>query len=196
MFARIPSHKQLAELAALLYLSEYTHARHLWRRHETAAASASTSDNPELHQFQLLWSAAQPMSTHDHVAAFTALDSCIASAMQPLATYAGEVRGKYHSNVLAKTIEDGYASISKDACRIMLGHTTEQEGDMVTMLVEERGWMDKGEYLIPYRDEEKEDEVGDENNGSDAATAIGAHGDHIRELANMVAFMEKNNLNL
>ena len=180
-------------MAALLYLSEYTHARHLWRRHETAATSATATDNPELHQFQLLWAAAQPMSTHDHAAAYAALDSCIASTMQPLATYAGEIRAKYRSNILTKTIEGGYAKISKEACRTMLGYTAEQEGEMMTTLVQGRGWTKSGDFLVPCRDdEEMEDEVGDAN----VDAAIGTHGDRIKELANMVGFMEKNKLNL
>ena len=180
-------------MAALLYLSEYTHARHLWRRHETAATSATASDNPELRQLQLLWTAAQPMSTHDHAAAYAALDSCIASTMQPLATYAGEIRTKYRSSVLTKTMEGGYAKISKEACRTMLGYTADQEGEMMSALVQGRGWMESGEYLIPCQDgEEKEgDEVADVDNA-----AVGAHGDRIKELADMVGFMEKSKLNL
>lgn len=179
---------QLAELAALLFLSEYTHARHLWRRHETAATSPSASSNPELHQFQLLWTAAQPMATHNHVGAYAALDSCIASAAQPLAAYAGEIRKRFQCNVLAKTLEGGYSKISKEICRTMLGYTIQQEGEMTNMLVRGRGWLEKGEYLIPCEDEEKE-EVGD-------GDAVGAHGDRIRELSDMVGFMERSKLNL
>lgn len=189
IFISVPT--QLAEMAALLYLSEYTHARHCWRRHETAATSATASDNnPELHQFQLLWTAAQPMSTHDHAAAYAALDSCIASTMQPLATYAEEIRIKYRNSVLTKTIEGGYVKISKEACRAMLGYTTEQEGEMMSALVQGRCWTESGEYLIPCQDEEEEDdEVGDDS-------AVGAHSDRIKELAAMVGFMEKSKLNL
>jgi hypothetical protein len=189
---------QLAELAALLFLSEYTHARHLWRRHETAATSPSASSNPELHQFQLLWTAAQPMATHDHAGAYAALDSCIASAEQPLAAYAGEIRKQFQDNVLAKTIEGGYSKISKEICRTMLGYTIQQEGEMTNMLVRGRGWLEKGEYLIPCEDEEKEEEeeVGDGDDCDNAATAVGAHGDRIRELADMVEFMERSKLNL
>ena len=178
-------------MAALLYLSEYTHARHCWRRHETAATSATASDNPELHQFQLLWTAAQPMSTHDHAAAYAVLDSCIVSTMQPLATYAGEIRTKYRSSVLTKTIEGGYAKISKEACRTMLGYTAEQEGEMVPALLQSRGWTETGEYLIPCQDgEEKEDDEGEDD------AANGAHSNRIKELADMVGFMEKSKLNL
>ena len=183
-------------MAALLYLSEYTHARHLWRRHETAATSASASSNPELHQFQLLWTAAQPMATHDHAAAYVALDTCIASAAQPVTTYASEIRKKFQDNVLTKTIEGGYAKISKEACRTMLGYTADQEGEMTTMLIQDRGWTEKGEYPITSEEEEKEEEVGEDADETVAATAIGAHGDRIRKLADMVGFMERSKLNL
>ena len=175
-------------MAALLYLSEFTHARHLWRRHDTAATSATASDNPELRQLQLLWTAAQPMSTHDHAAAYAALDSCIASTMQPLATYAGEIRTKYRSSVLTKTMEGGYAKISKEACRTMLGYAAEQEGEMMSALIQGRGWTESGGYLIPCQDaeEREDDEVGDNAMSTD----------RIKELADMVGFMEKSKLNL
>ena len=193
--ANSTSFMQLAELAALLFLSEYTHARHLWRRHETAATSSSASSNPELHQFQLLWTAAQPMATHDHAGAYAALDSCIASAEQPLAAYAGEIRKQFQDNVLAKTIEGGYSKISKEICRTMLGYTIQQEGEMTNMLVRGRGWLEKGDFLIPCEDEEKEEEEEEEVEDGDN-TAVGAHGDRIRELADMVGFMERSKLNL
>lgn len=192
IFVSVPT--QLAEMAALLYLSEYTHARHLWRRYETAATSATASDNPELRQLQLLWTAARPMSTHDHAASYAALDSCIASAMQPLATYAGEIRTKYRSIVLTKTIEGGYVKISKEACKTMLGYTAEQEGEMMSALIQGRGWTESGEYLIPCQDEEEKD--GDEVGDVEDDAAIGAHSDRIKELADMVGFMEKSKLNL
>ena len=75
----------------------------------------------------------------------------------------------------------------------MLGYTAEQEGEMMTALVQGRGWTKSGDFLVPCRDdEEMEDEVGDAN----VDAAIGTHGDRIKELANMVGFMEKNKLNL
>ena len=73
----------------------------------------------------------------------------------------------------------------------MLGYTIQQEGEMTNMLVRGRGWLEKGDFLIPCEDEEKEEEVEDGDN-----TAVGAHGDRIRELADMVGFMERSKLNL
>ena len=127
---------QLAELAALLFLSEYTHARHLWRRHETAATSPSASRNPELHQFQLLWTAAQPMATHDHAGAYAALDSCIASAAQPLAAYAGEIR-KHNASLPIRLVEEALSNMTD---RVMLAHehgAELAEDDLCTLKIED-----------------------------------------------------------
>ena len=75
----------------------------------------------------------------------------------------------------------------------MLGYTIQQEGEMTNMLVRGRGWLEKGDFLIPCEDEEKE-EAGDGDDYDN--TAGGAHGDRIRELADMVGFMERSKLNL
>jgi len=57
----------VTELAALLHLGSYTHARHLWHRHRqnvnlnTNANVARGAVDPEMDQFQRLWKAAQPL---------------------------------------------------------------------------------------------------------------------------------------
>ena len=85
-------------------------------------------------------------------------------------------------------MEGGYAKISKEACRTMLGYAADQEGEMLSALVQGRGWTESGDYLIRCQDgEEKEDgEVGD----------IAMSTDRIKELADMVGFMEKSKMNL
>lgn len=60
-------HILVTQMALLLYLGEYAHARHLWRRHRGgAAAAAATSENgasvsnaDDSAQLELLWSAAR-----------------------------------------------------------------------------------------------------------------------------------------
>jgi len=54
----------VTELAALLHLENYTHARNLWHRHrQTVNSITNTKDviDPEMDQFQRLWNAAQPL---------------------------------------------------------------------------------------------------------------------------------------
>lgn len=50
----------LTQLAALVHLQEYTHARHLWRRY-SSLSSAGNQNNPTLPQFTRLWRALEPL---------------------------------------------------------------------------------------------------------------------------------------
>jgi hypothetical protein len=50
----------LTQLAALVHLQEYTHARHLWRRY-SSLSSTRTQSNPTLPQFTRLWRALEPL---------------------------------------------------------------------------------------------------------------------------------------
>lgn len=54
----------VTELAALLHLESYTHARNLWHRHRQNVNSITNTNDvvdPEMDQFQRLWNAAQPL---------------------------------------------------------------------------------------------------------------------------------------
>jgi len=61
----------VTQLASLIFLKQYNHARHLWRRYKMeceGTANSDTEDNTnktmremDLYQFQLLWNAVQPL---------------------------------------------------------------------------------------------------------------------------------------
>lgn len=131
------------------------------------------------------------MIDSNYAGAFEKLDACVNSGMQPLATYSDEVRTSYRESIIAKVLVGGYVKISIDACRTMLGYPEGQVDEMVTML-KGRGWSVSGStYLIPCKEEGNAEDEGEETEAE-----APDHGDRIRELADIVGFMERSNLNL
>ena len=132
------------------------------------------------------------MIERKYAEAFIKLDGCVNSGMQPLARYSDEVRTAYRECVIAKVLVGGYVKISVDDCRIMLGYGEGQRDEMVSML-KGRGWSLSGStYLVPCKEVQKDEDV-EEGEGEGEAPD---HGDRIRELADIVGFMERSKLNL
>ena len=57
--ARKNPHVLVTQMALLLYLGEYIHARHLWRRHRRDPSLPENGDNSDYAQLRLLWNAAK-----------------------------------------------------------------------------------------------------------------------------------------
>eukprot|EP00957_Ditylum_brightwellii_P202273 15329406-Ditylum_brightwellii.AAC.1 len=136
-------------MAGLLYLHEYQHARHLWRRSSTsttAAPATTVAEDPEYYQLKLLWSAAKHMIT---------------------------VKEKYRTEMM-ELMEQSYIKISWTDCCDKLGvvHKNDKEVQELVVCLEKRGWdvsgvsvVGKSEcYVSPPKggyvvDEDSEDEM-------------------------------------
>ena len=198
---------QLAELAALLYLSSYTHARQLWKRRQpSSSADPGSSANPELQQFTLLWEAVESLvapaaETSENVSnengeatAMAQLGACVASGQQPLATYADEVLKKWRSEKMIM-MEECYDTIKMQDCAALLGYTDDAGREEMANTLRGRGWTVAGECWIPGDADEDEDEEEEKKEEEEDAGGMGA-ADRIKELADIVGFMEMSKLNL
>jgi len=136
------------QLASLVVLRQYNHARHLWRRYsEDAVASAATgSEQQDLYQFHLLWKAIQPLlkltfgnndSINDSIRkkddefvqlqqlqllkkVYTNLKSCMDTNQYPLSNYASELKNCIRDQI-ASLMEMMYDTVSIVKCELFLG---------------------------------------------------------------------------
>lgn len=156
----------VTQLASLLYLRQYNHARHLWRRYRTQITSSdtemqdsnaatataatpptasSTTNGGDMYQLQLLWNAAQPLlqSYYGHVSllesgsnVFASLQSCVDANLHPLSLFALELKGAIRDQ-MAQLMETVYDTIPVTKCNALLGKS--EDGDIDSYLVQ-RGW--------------------------------------------------------
>jgi hypothetical protein len=203
----------VTQLASLLVLGRYNHARHLWRRYnsevvtdtemeDSTSASTSTATTTktggdlDMHQFQLLWNAAQPLlkSFYGHVSLlesgsdiFTSLQSCVDANLHPLSMYALELKGVIRDQ-MAALIETVYDSIQVQKCQALLGKSSEGGEDFDQYLVQ-RGWgksSDTVDIWIPASPL-----VADYSTGKDQISKNSGQKSKIEFLSNVVGFMEK-----
>ncbi|KAL7531303.1 hypothetical protein ACHAWF_003713, partial [Thalassiosira exigua] len=122
-------HALVTQMALLLYLGEYVHARHLWRRHRGAprGGSARNDASSDYAQLEQLWNAArycylwktggihnltssavrvsgESMQVENEnlpysTLALRSLQACHDTQMEPLATYSAELLGVFRSRV-------------------------------------------------------------------------------------------------
>lgn len=209
---------EVAELAALLHLGDYVHARHLWRRHRPAPGGSDPADkttgggsgateessDPELRQLARLWAAAKSMIGDEPAAAYAALDGCTSSGLEPLATYAGEVRGSYRVRCVRR-MGKAYDRMKTESCRAWFGYGDGEDGTMIEEL-KRRGWSveetagegggDAKLLVTPPLDWEPEEVEEDEMDAKeDAEAGRGDYGERIKSLTEIVSFMERKRLN-
>mmetsp|Transcript_25314 Transcript_25314/g.33695 ORF Transcript_25314/g.33695 Transcript_25314/m.33695 type:complete len:196 (+) Transcript_25314:497-1084(+) len=189
-------------MAGLLYLHEYQHARHLWRRSSTsttAAPATTVAEDPEYYQLKLLWSAAKHMITGNSKSAFVGLNMCISSNLQPLSSHALEVKEKYRTEMM-ELMEQSYIKISWTDCCDKLGvvHKNDKEVQELVVCLEKRGWDVSGVSVVGksecYVSPPKGGYVVDEDSEDEMEVAEDIHkqkrDDKIQSLTEIVAFME------
>ena len=139
------------------------------------------------------------MSARSYAAACAALDRCSRSGLEPLATFAAEVRLSYRERCIWE-MEGSYDAVGIVNCSERLGYSAGEIERMAEALTE-RGWTERvgtagDRYLLPprfvYTDEEEDykeedEEIVDTSGGFDA---------DIRALADVVGFMERGRLNV
>lgn len=192
----------VTQLASLLVLGQYNHARHLWRRYRTEAFSeeelndsaikSKSGSERDMYQFQLLWNAAQPLlqSYFGHVSilesgsnVFTSLQLCVDANLHPLSMFALEIKSSIRDQI-ANLIETVYDSIQVQKCQALLG---KYDGENVDQYLVNRGWgrsNDSTDIWIPAAPSLNA-------KGSDQTSKSGNEKSKIEFLSNIVGFMEK-----
>lgn len=186
----------VTQLASLLLLGQYNHARHLWRRYRSEMISdkemqeATNHNNMEMVQFQMLWNAAQPLlrSFYGHQSlldcgtnVFASLQSCVNANLHPVSLYSNELIGAIR-NQMAELVETVYDSIQVQKCNMLLGKSNGEDIDQYLL---QRGWEKNAELWIPANtpDLGKKDFDKSCSKGSDEKSKIDF-------LSNVVGFME------
>lgn len=195
----------VTQLASLLFLRQYNHARHLWRRYSTQFPSSSDTEmqdststsigdggGGDMHQFQLLWNAAQPLlkSYYGNVSllksstsVFASLQSCVDANLHPLSLFALELKGAIRDQ-MADLMETVYDTIPDTKCYTLLGKLDGGDDDVESYLLQRR-WVkdDTTKLWIPAV------------SGSNATSPGGGDDDDEKNkidfLSNVVGFMEK-----
>lgn len=183
----------VTELAALIHLQQYDHARHLWRRY------SSEQNNENLLQFSSLWKAVAPLlraRSQDFTASsktvsnnkfgniaevYGSLQDCIEMkpVLEPLASYAKQLQMSIRE-LFCRGIERIHESIDGEKCRVLLGLKNTRE---LEAFVTKRNWTKESETAlwIPYYK---------------TMTDVGKNGsDRIDYLTNVVGFMETQRFN-
>ena len=201
----------VTQLASLLFLRQYNHARHLWRRYsppsppsssDTEMQDSTTSTSmvadgtggDDLHQFQLLWNAAQPLlkSYYGNVSllesstsVYTSLQSCVEANLHPLSVFALELKGQIR-NQMVDLIETVYDSIPDSKCYTLLGKLEggESEDDVESYLLTQRKWMRDETTKLWIPATAGSHSTSSDNGGKEEKNRIDF-------LSNVVGFMEK-----
>mmetsp|Transcript_17072 Transcript_17072/g.30882 ORF Transcript_17072/g.30882 Transcript_17072/m.30882 type:complete len:203 (-) Transcript_17072:97-705(-) len=163
----------LTQMACLLYLGEVGHARHLWRRTQN---SPSAVNEDEGRQLALLWEAGRHMASGGDKC-FGKFQECIDSSLQPLTTFASEIREEHRRRILglwASAYKNINSATMSDLCdgEYLLSH----------------GWTHQGELSVPP----KTSHPPDDDFNMDGSSAIDPR---IGELADIVGFMERTRMN-
>lgn len=197
-----PSFHLVTQLACLLLLGKYNHARHLWRRYNAETLPDTEMENPstttktgralDLYQFQLLWKAAQPLlqSYFGNVSLldsskelFVSLQSCVDANLYPLSFYSKELIEGLRSQ-MTSLIETVYDTIQEEKCKSLLG--VAEGGQFLNQLLEQRGWKKQEGSQVMWIP----------NSPGTQVVSSNEQNNKIELLSNVVGFMEKKSVQL
>lgn len=205
------------EMASLIYLGEYVHARHLWTRSRGLGDEEGKSEDTAHHQLQLLWNVARHchqwatgisdsgdnMQVEDENASYStlamrALQSCIDSGMQPCSSYGKELLDVFRSKVNGG-LHRSFSRIKLDDYRVRMNVDGDNIGNF--------GWIadpSSSAYLVPDPEWEMEYPDADDTNSEFIPKLthddvmvhqLLSNGDRIRQLSTAVMFMEQTKMN-
>ena len=210
----------LTQLAGLIHLQEYTHARHLWRRYSSLASNAK-SNHVTLPQFTRLWKALDPLlrahaqdttrsenqnshgkeTTIDAEAGTSVDDIPMVSIYKSLQLCSDEVRGDAAFELLVNFIKELQVSIREMVAiaieRVYESIREEHCGPFLGFSVGADTNMEMGDFLKD-RKWTKEMETGlwiphfDPSKGSNEKESAG---DRIDYLTRVIGFMETQRFN-
>jgi len=135
----------VTELACLLHIQSYAHARQLWNRysHIFDMKDQCVFHQPEFFQFFLLWDVAKSIIVNDIENVFAKIDVLQHSLdpnikIGPLLLYCKELRNSYRDTIV-RMLEKYYENISIDLCSHRLGFDKSNHDAMNGFLCN-RGW--------------------------------------------------------
>mmetsp|Transcript_16612 Transcript_16612/g.21270 ORF Transcript_16612/g.21270 Transcript_16612/m.21270 type:complete len:284 (+) Transcript_16612:36-887(+) len=198
----------IIQMAFLLYLGEYVHARHLWRRHRSNNTSSTRDD--ESNQLSMFWTAAKYCylwstggissslnSTDDDESSnlpystlmLRSLQSNVESSLEPLATYSKELVSIFRYRVNDR-LRSSFDDIREDEFMLRMNLNSSDSGDDV---FGRYGWQRAPgdvSHLVPNQEWKSPVDVGGGGN-----SAMSTDGDRIHQLSEVVMFLEQTKMN-
>jgi hypothetical protein len=199
----------IIQMAFLLYLGEYVHARHLWRRHRS---NNNSSSDDESNQLSMFWTAAKYCylwstggissslnSTDDDESSnlpystlmLRSLQSNVESSLEPLATYSKELVSIFRYRVNDR-LRSSFDDIREDEFMLRMNLSSDDSGDGDDVLGR-YGWQraaGDASHLVPNQEWKSPVDVGGGEN-----SAMSTDGDRIHQLSEVVMFLEQTKMN-
>ena len=208
----VKKYAPIIQMAFLLYLGEYVHARHLWRRFRSIS-----SDSNEYNQLSMFWNAAKYCylwntggissslnSTDDDdddessslpysTLMLRSLQSNVESSLEPLATYSKELVTIFRYRVNDR-LRSSFGDIREDEYLLRMNLNSDDNADDV--LVGMYGWKRaaaNATHLVP--DSEWKSPIMTQGQGGGGRTVTSNDGDRIHQLSEVVMFLEQTKMN-
>ena len=211
----VNKYASIIQMAFLLYLGEYVHARHLWRRQRTNNNSSSSSDD-EYNQLSMLWTAAKycylwstggvssllnSTDNNDEESSnlpystlmLRSLQSNSESSLEPLATYSKELVSIFRYRVNDR-LHSSFDDIREDEFMLRMNLNNSSEDVAEDDVLGRYGWKRAeadATHLVPNREEWKSPV--DMGRGEDGM--VSSDEDRIHQLSEVVMFLEQTKMN-
>lgn len=199
----------IIQMAFLLYLGEYVHARHLWRRQRSNNNFISSD---EYNQLTMFWTAAKycylwstggissSLSSGDDESSnlpystlmLRALQSNAESSLEPLATYSKELVSIFRYRVNDR-LHSSFDDIREDEFMLRMNLNSEESGTAEDVLGR-YGWKSvtagDATHLVPNQEWKSPVDIGMGEDG-----VMSSDGDRIHQLSEVVMFLEQTKMN-
>jgi hypothetical protein len=223
----VKKYASIIQMAFLLYLGEYTHARHLWRRLNNNNNSHNSSNDDEYKQLTMFWNAAKycylwntggimsglstpPANTNGtdsndeeeirsnlpySTLMLRSLQSNSESSFEPLATYSRELVSIFRYRVNER-LRMSFDDIREEEFMLRMNLSNTCAGEEEDVLGR-YGWKriaaavaDNSAHLVPDREWKLTMQGGD-----DSTMTLSVDVDRIRQLSEVVMFLEQTKMN-
>ena len=204
----------IIQMAFLLYLGEYVHARHLWRRQRTNNNSISSSDD-EYNQLSLFWTAAKycylwstggVSSSLNSTAAgdeessnlpystlmLRSLQTSMESSLEPLATYSKELVSIFRYRVNDR-LHSSFDDMHEDEFMLRMNFLNNSDDGAEEDVLGRYGWKRAeadATHLVPNQEWKSPVDLGRGEDGM-----ISTDDDRIHQLSEVVMFLEQTKMN-
>jgi hypothetical protein len=208
----VKKYSTIIQMAFLLYLGEYVHARHLWRRHRSHDNSNNTNDNDEYKQLAMFWNTAKYCYLWSTGGISSSLDSADdndessnlpystlmlrslqfieESSLEPLATYSKELVSIFRYRVNDR-LRSSFGDIRQDEFMLRMNLNSEdQDYDILGRYGWKRAAGD-ATHLVPNEEWQSPMQV----QGGEDNIMSSTDGDRIHQLSEVVMFLEQTKMN-
>ena len=210
----VNKYTSIIQMAFLLYLGEYIHARHLWRRQRSNNNSSSSNSDDEYNQLSMFWTAAKycylwstggvssslNSTTDDDESSnlpystlmLRSLQSNAESSLEPLATYSKELVSIFRYRVNDR-LHSSFDDIREDEFMLRM-NLNDSDGGAEDDVLGRYGWkraVTDAAHLVPNQEWKSPVDMG--RRGGDGM--ITTDDDRIHQLSEVVMFLEQTKMN-